>query len=111
MKSPQSHFITQMFFLSSSHVCYVAGSPPIPLPDGGSPPIFLGGQPLPLSSTQVGVSWLINVLHPVTTTTGLTAVGVNTRNFLEHLDKGLSWLNLILQRLAAIFVTTWEESA
>lgn len=72
---------------------------------------FSSGQPLPLSSTQVGVSWLINVLHPVTTTTGLTAVGVNTRNFLEHLDKGLSWLNLILQRLVAIFVTTWEESA
>lgn len=71
---------------------------------------FSSGQP-PLSSTQVSVSWLINVLHPVTTTTGLTAVGVNTRNFLEHLDKGLSWLNLILQRLAAIFVTTWEESA
>lgn len=71
---------------------------------------FSSGKP-PLFSTQVSTNWLINVLHPVTTTTGLTAVGVHTRNFLEHLDKGLSWLNLILQRLAAIFVTTWEEPA
>lgn len=51
--------------------------------------------------------------HPVTTTTGFTGsgvVGVNTKNLLEHLDKGLSWLNLILERLAAVFVTIWEES-
>lgn len=72
----------------------------------------LGKPPFP-STQEVPVNpiWLMDVFRPVTTTTGLTVQvsGVNTRNVLEHLDKGLSWLDLHLERLAVIVVTTWGQ--
>lgn len=42
MKSPQSRFTVKMFSFFSSHLCYLAGHPAIPLPNDDSPLIFLG---------------------------------------------------------------------
>ena len=92
MKSPQSHFILQMFLLFHSRLCDLAGPPPTSLPNGGSPWIFLreatpplhpGGQSKPNLANGCASSSDHNHWFD-----GPEVIGVNTRNVLEHLDKG-----------------------
>lgn len=115
MTSPQSHFITQMVLLFSSRLCYLTGPSPIPLLNGDDPLISLGEPPLPSTQeVQVSTVWLVNVPHPVTTTTGLTSsgvVGVNTRNLLEHLDEEAQLVGFNSGETSSYLVKSWEKPA